>query len=234
MFHDNGPGAPHEHADRIFQPRNSLLENDRGMGLCVNTLPAPRRPLGVPHYFTVRGILEADSLAGAVRAVARAERAIPANIILATPDGPADLEVTIDDVRVLRDGGTGVATHTNHCLHQDLLAVNDDFPELIDSYARKRRIEFVDALPKTISGKIQRALLRSRPGRHDGRACRPRPLSPLHLPAPERRPGTRILGHRLLGDHGGRRGPDAPESRQPLQSALRDLRARVGSPVAVD
>ena len=115
--------------------------NDRGMGLCVNTLPAPSRPLGVPHYFTVRGILEADSLAGAVRAVARAERAIPANIILATPDGPADLEVTIDDVRVLRDGGTGVATHTNHCLHQDLLAVNDDFPELIDSYPRKRRID---------------------------------------------------------------------------------------------
>ncbi len=35
MFHDNGPGAPHEHADRIFQPRFSLRENGRGMGLAI-------------------------------------------------------------------------------------------------------------------------------------------------------------------------------------------------------
>jgi isopenicillin-N N-acyltransferase-like protein len=115
--------------------------NDRGIGLCMNTLPAPSRPLGVPHYFTVRGIYEADSLDGAATAVRRAERAIPSNIMMATPQGPADLENTMDDVRVLRDEGSGFVTHTNHCLHPDLAAINDDFSELIESGPRKQRVD---------------------------------------------------------------------------------------------
>jgi isopenicillin-N N-acyltransferase-like protein len=115
--------------------------NEVGIGLCLNTLPAPARKLGVPHYFTVRGIYESDSLQGAVKAVERAQRAIPANIMMATPQGPADLEVTIDAVRVLRDEGSGRIAHTNHCLHPELKAVNGQFPELIQSHTRMRRIE---------------------------------------------------------------------------------------------
>lgn len=114
--------------------------NDAGIGACLNTLPAPSREMGVPHYFTVRGIYEATSLDEAVEAVRRAQRAIPANIILATPQGPADLEVTIDDIHVLRDDANRYVTHTNHCLHPDLVAINDDFPELIQSRPRKARI----------------------------------------------------------------------------------------------
>lgn len=114
--------------------------NDAGLGVCLNTLPAPSRELGVPHYFTVRGIYEADSLAGAVDAVRRAERAIPANIMLATPQGPADLEVTLDGVHVL-SGEQGRLTHANHCKHPELLAVNDAFAQLIESYPRQRRID---------------------------------------------------------------------------------------------
>ena len=45
--------------------------NAAGIGVCLNSLPAPARKLGVPHYFTVRGIYEADSLAGAVAAIRR-------------------------------------------------------------------------------------------------------------------------------------------------------------------
>lgn len=114
--------------------------NDAGIALCLNTLPAPSREVGVPHYFTVRGIYESDSLDGAVGAVRRAERAIPANIMLATPQGPADLEVTLDDVHVLA-GEQGRLTHANHCKHPDLLAVNDEFPQLIESYPRQQRID---------------------------------------------------------------------------------------------
>jgi isopenicillin-N N-acyltransferase like protein len=114
--------------------------NDAGIGLCLNTLPAPSREVGVPHYFTLRGIYESDSLAGAIDAVRRAERAIPANIMLATPQGPADLEVTLDAVRVL-SGEQGQITHTNHCKHPELLAVNDTFPELIESYPRQQRVD---------------------------------------------------------------------------------------------
>ena len=114
--------------------------NEAGLGVCMNTLPAPSRPLGVPHYFTVRGIYEADSLEGAVEAVRRAQRAIPANLMLSTPQGPADLEITLDDVYVLRDRGDGVVLHTNHCLHPDLVPVNEHFPELIQSGPRLERI----------------------------------------------------------------------------------------------
>lgn len=114
--------------------------NDAGIGVCLNTLPAPSREVGVPHYFLVRGIYESDSLAGSVDAVRRAERAIPANIMLATPQGPADLEVTLDDVHVL-GGERGQVTHANHCKHPELLAINDAFPELIESYPRQQRID---------------------------------------------------------------------------------------------
>jgi isopenicillin-N N-acyltransferase-like protein len=117
--------------------------NDAGLGVCLNTLPAPSRRLGVPHYFTIRAIYEADSLDGAVAAVRGARRAIPANVLLSTPQGPSDLEVTIDDVHVLHADCSGRLTHTNHCRHPELLAINDEFPELIQSYAR---LEMIDVL----------------------------------------------------------------------------------------
>ncbi|HIF33602.1 MAG: C45 family peptidase [Pirellulaceae bacterium] len=115
--------------------------NDAGIAACLNTLPAPSRPLGVPHYFTLRCLYETNSLDEAVAVVHKAKRAIPANIMLATPDGPADLEITIDKVSLLRDSADCVVTHTNHCLHPDLIAINDQFDELIESKPRKKRID---------------------------------------------------------------------------------------------
>lgn len=146
--------------------------NDARIGLCLNTLPAPAREIGVPHYFTVRGIYEATSLEGAIHAVRRAERAIPANIMLATPDGPADLEVTTDDVHVLKPTTPGarasvshnadsaaIVTHANHCLHADLARINDEFPELIQSRPRQRRINsLLDDSPRPELMTIQAAL----------------------------------------------------------------------------
>lgn len=126
--------------------------NEAGIGVCLNTLPAPSRRLGVPHYFTVRGIYEADSLAGAVQAVERAERAIPANIMLTTPQGPADLEVTLDSVHVLRNGAEAGITHTNHCRHPELKAINQQFPELIQSHERQARIDQLLDLPRRQPG----------------------------------------------------------------------------------
>jgi isopenicillin-N N-acyltransferase-like protein len=113
--------------------------NDAGLGACLNTLPAPSRDVGVPHYFTLRAIYKTDSLAAAVEAVERAQRASPANIMLATPQGPANLEVTCDQVYVLQDHDQ--LTHTNHCLHPELVDVNSQFPELIESGPRKHRID---------------------------------------------------------------------------------------------
>ena len=115
--------------------------NSAGIGACVNTLPAPSREFGVPHYFTLRGIHEATSLEGAFNAVDRAERAIPANIMLCTPQGPVDFEVTLEQVYQLFPGDDDCLTHSNHCLHDALQGINQRFPELIQSYARKRRID---------------------------------------------------------------------------------------------
>jgi isopenicillin-N N-acyltransferase like protein len=115
--------------------------NEAGIGICMNTLPAPSRGLGVPHYFTVRGIYEATSLQGAVEAVSRARRAIPANLMLSTPQGPVDLEITLEQVHQLRDSGDGVILHTNHCLHPELVPINADFPELIQSGPRLERMD---------------------------------------------------------------------------------------------
>jgi isopenicillin-N N-acyltransferase-like protein len=115
--------------------------NDSGLGACLNTLPAPTRIHGVPHYFTLRDLYEQTNLDDAVSSINRASRAIPANIILTTPQGPANMEVTIDDVHVLRpDNGHGL-THTNHCLHPELVPINQRFPELIQSHSRKLRID---------------------------------------------------------------------------------------------
>ena len=122
--------------------------SETGMGACVNTLPAPSRDEGVPHYFTLRELLEAEDAESAAESVRRAQRAIPANIMLATPQGPADLEVALDGVHVLYPEEFGCTTdqarglgHTNHCVHPDLIAHNDEFPELIQSHARSRRIQ---------------------------------------------------------------------------------------------
>ncbi len=115
--------------------------NDAGIGMCLNSLPAPSRQFGVPHYFMVREILESRSLDEAVHAVNRAERAIPANIMLSTPQGPADLEVTIDAVHLLTDPQSGMVTHTNHCKHPELVKINPQFDELIQSHARQCRID---------------------------------------------------------------------------------------------
>lgn len=139
-----------------------------GMAVCLNTLPAHSREVGVPHYFTVRGICEATSLDGAVEAVRRAHRAIPANVMLASPEGPADLEVTVDEVRVLRDDGNSIVTHTNHCLHPELLAINQEFPELIQSYARKSRIDLLlNAAPGSLTLEHLKAALAD----HEGHPC---------------------------------------------------------------
>lgn len=112
-----------------------------GIAACLNTLPAPARETGVPHYFILRELYEATSIDEAVHALERARRAIPVNIMLSTPQGPADLEATLDAVRVLRPSNATVVTHTNHCVHTDLTPINDEFPELAQSYSRKIRVD---------------------------------------------------------------------------------------------
>ena len=115
--------------------------SETGIGACVNTLPAPARSAGVPHYFVMRQMYDAISLDEAVAVLSSAHRAIPVNIMMTTPQGPANLEATIDGVRILTPTNSDCVTHTNHCVHTDFQHINADFAELIQSHPRKQRID---------------------------------------------------------------------------------------------
>ena len=112
--------------------------NEGGIGCAVNTLPAPSRGVGVPHYFSLRRIFEQSTLADAVKVLSQAYRAIPVNIMMATPEGPANIEATPEQVYLLRD--PDYLVHTNHCLHKDLVPLNEHFEELCQSYSRLPRM----------------------------------------------------------------------------------------------
>ncbi|MFW6195123.1 MAG: C45 family autoproteolytic acyltransferase/hydrolase [Chloroflexota bacterium] len=111
---------------------------ETGMAVCLNAMPGQSRAEGLPWYFIVRRLLESRSLDEAVSEAERGPRAIPANAGMMTPQGAADLEVMIDRVGVLRADEHGIMTHTNHCLHPDLQAVNSEHGDGIfpQSYER--------------------------------------------------------------------------------------------------
>lgn len=154
--------------------------NEVRIGACLNSLPAPSRSIGVPHYFTLRELYEATTLDAAVHAIRRAHRAIPANIMLTTPEGPANLEITIDNVQVLRPAETSWITHTNHCLHPDLCEYNEQFPELIGSHPRKARIdELLNANRAELGVEQIKVALRDHQG-HPRSICRHRNDDPDH------------------------------------------------------
>lgn len=146
--------------------------NDAGIAACLNTLPAPSQPKGVPHYFTLRELYEAKSLEEAANAIQRANRAIPVNIMLATPEGPADIEASIDNVYVLRPDASAWITHTNHCLHPEICEFNEQFPELIESHPRKARIDsLLNSYGTNISIDDIKTVLRDHEG-HPRSICR--------------------------------------------------------------
>ena len=151
-----------------------------GIGACINTLPAPSRDVGVPHYFILREIYERASLADVVDSVERAHRAIPVNIMLSTPQGAADLEVTVDQVQVLRPGKSASITHTNHCLHAHLSAINRQFPELIQSHSRKRRIDELLASCQGVPDVAGVKKMLSDHDNHPRSICRHANEDPLH------------------------------------------------------
>jgi isopenicillin-N N-acyltransferase-like protein len=117
----------------------------RGMAVALNAMPGALRRAGVPWYFILRAMYEAANLDAAVEEVERAERAIPANAAIITADGGADIEMMIDTVRVLRPDARGTLVHTNHCVHPDLVSVNDRYGAAIygQSFPRKARAEWL-------------------------------------------------------------------------------------------
>lgn len=117
--------------------------SEAGIGIALNAMPGAQRRNGVPWYFLLRAIYETTALDAAVKEIRRAKRAIPANALVITSDGGADVEIMVDAVRVLRTGARGTLVHTNHCVHPALVGVNEEYSAEIygQSFPRKARAE---------------------------------------------------------------------------------------------
>ena len=92
--------------------------SNAGFGVCMNALNGPSRRDGVGWYFLVRSIYEQTRLDDVVEKIGSARRAMTGNAALITTDGPADLEITLDTVELLKSGPDGSMAHTNHCVHE--------------------------------------------------------------------------------------------------------------------
>lgn len=110
-----------------------------GMGICMNALNGPTDTSGVPWYFFVRAILEADSTEDAVRAVKSAPRALTANAAMITAEGPLNLELSPESVESIHPNSDGVLVHTNHCVHPSNTGNNQEFPDRIYGQSFERR-----------------------------------------------------------------------------------------------
>jgi isopenicillin-N N-acyltransferase like protein len=137
-----------------------------GIGICMNALNGPTDSTGLPWYFFVRAILEANTTAEAVRAVELAPRALTANAAMITAEGPLNLEITPASVESLEADANGVLVHTNHCVHPSLVSHNEEFEDRIygQSFDRRTRAEGLLGDQNKVSIDDAKALLSD----HDG------------------------------------------------------------------
>jgi isopenicillin-N N-acyltransferase like protein len=147
--------------------------SEAGLGVCMNALNGPSRRDGVGWYFIVRSIYEQTHLDDVIRKIGSTRRAMSGNAALITPDGPANLEITLDAVEVLKSGPDGSMAHTNHCVHESLVEYNERFADAIygQSFDRKARAEALlakaaatSATPGKISVEDVMAILSDREG----------------------------------------------------------------------
>lgn len=141
--------------------------SDAGIGVCMNALPGRSRPIGLPWYFTVRGVYEATDLDGAVAAIRRGRRARSGNLAMMTPQGAADLEVQIDSVRVLRADQNGRIVHTNHYLHPESTGINDEFADSLYGQTFEREQRSRELFARS-SGAVSVSMLQEMLSDHDG------------------------------------------------------------------
>ncbi|WP_342822979.1 C45 family peptidase [Candidatus Lucifugimonas marina] len=110
-----------------------------GIGICMNALNGPSNSSGLPWYFFVRAILEAQTTDDAVAAVKSAPRALTANAAMITTEGPLNLEIAPGSVESIEADSDGVLVHTNHCVHPEMTANNEQYSERIYGQSFERR-----------------------------------------------------------------------------------------------
>lgn len=116
--------------------------NSSGIGLCINALVSSKDTFEpkVPVLVICRGILNAQTLGDAIKAVVSADRAVSCNFLIAHKEGEIiDLEVTPDDVGFMYPEH-GIIVHTNHFINLRTRNVIDKFISIIpDTLLRVER-----------------------------------------------------------------------------------------------
>lgn len=118
--------------------------NSAGVALYLNALSTNQAPGGLPLHMAMRGILDCETLAEAVKAATRMPLGCCANFMLGHKNGECiDLEIENDDFDVLYPQD-GIIVHTNHFLSPRLpIAPRKDTTKykLTDSFVRLGRAD---------------------------------------------------------------------------------------------
>lgn len=131
--------------------------NSAGVCLYLNALSTNQAPAGLPLHMAMRGILDCETLAEAVKAATRVPLGCCANFMLGHKNGECiDLEIENDDFDVLYPKD-GIIVHTNHFLSSRLPnAPRKDTTKykLTDSFVRLGRADkLIRRKPTDISEK---------------------------------------------------------------------------------
>ena len=121
--------------------------NSAGIGLCVNALISSQDKFEAktPFLVVMRGVLNADSFAGAIKAALSTKTSVSGNLLIGHRDGETiDLEVSPIDVGYV-PAEDGILTHTNNFLalanRGDLIDVAKTIlPDTLFRYSRARRL----------------------------------------------------------------------------------------------
>jgi predicted choloylglycine hydrolase len=112
--------------------------NSHGLAAGINMVTSPGWRAGVPPYLLVAHILGCSTIDEAVDELARIRRASSRYLVLADDNGTAGVEMTVEDLRTLREP---VLAHANHFLHPDFQTVETKSgDELACSLDRRQRI----------------------------------------------------------------------------------------------
>lgn len=111
--------------------------NSHGIGVGLNMVLAPGWRPGVPPYLLIRHLLHQRSLDDCLREIGRIRRASSRNLLLSDGVRVLDVEMTVDEERVLE---TPLLLHTNHFLHGDFCPVDLVSPST-STYRRLDRLQ---------------------------------------------------------------------------------------------
>ncbi|MGF7046232.1 putative choloylglycine hydrolase [Paenibacillus sp. DS2015] len=92
--------------------------NSFGLGIGLNMVLSSGWRAGVPPYLLIRHLLHQKNVENCLREIKRIRRASSRNLLIADKTRLVDVEMTVQDERIIEEN---FLVHTNHYVHPDLL-----------------------------------------------------------------------------------------------------------------